>query len=69
MVSGLLNVSVVFADFVPLTVAGQRWSYTIFPGHSKTCDTTCLSVLYSCQDGLYTTLCHLSTPAQRVVTD
>jgi hypothetical protein len=24
---------VVFADFVPLTVAGQRWSCTIFPGH------------------------------------
>jgi hypothetical protein len=25
--------SVVFADFVPLTVAGQRWFYTSFPGH------------------------------------
>jgi hypothetical protein len=25
--------SVVFADFVPLTVAGQRWLRTIFPGH------------------------------------
>jgi hypothetical protein len=23
----------VFADFVPLTVAGQRWLRTIFPGH------------------------------------
>ena len=23
--------SVARADFVPLTVAGQRWSYTIFP--------------------------------------
>ena len=26
--------SVVSADFVPLTVAGQRWLRTIFPGHS-----------------------------------
>ena len=26
--------SVVFADFVPLTVAGQRWLLTIFPAHS-----------------------------------
>ena len=25
--------SVVIADFVPLTVAGQRWRRTIFPGH------------------------------------
>ena len=27
--------SVVFADFDPLTVAGQRWIYTIFPGHDR----------------------------------
>jgi len=27
--------SVVSADFVPLTVAGQRWLYTSFPGHRK----------------------------------
>jgi hypothetical protein len=26
--------SVVFADFVPLTVAGQRWYCTSFPAHS-----------------------------------
>ena len=26
--------SVAIADFVPLTVAGQRWSCTIFPDHS-----------------------------------
>jgi hypothetical protein len=25
---------VVTADFVPLTVAGQRWLYTIFPARS-----------------------------------
>ena len=28
------NASVVFADFVSLTVAGQRWLRTIFPSHS-----------------------------------
>ena len=28
----------VSADFDPLTVAGQRWVCTIFPGHSLKCD-------------------------------
>ena len=28
------HTSVAFADFVPLTVAGQRWLQTIFPAHS-----------------------------------
>jgi hypothetical protein len=28
------STSVAIADFVPLTVAGQRWLYTIFPDHS-----------------------------------
>ena len=28
--------SVASADFVPLTVAGQRWVCTIFPGHRLT---------------------------------
>ena len=28
------NTSVALADFVPLTVAGQRWLPTIFPAHS-----------------------------------
>jgi hypothetical protein len=32
------QVSVDHADFVPLTVAGQRWIYTIFPHRSRSCD-------------------------------
>ena len=35
--------SVVFADFVPLTVAGQRWYCTSFPAHSECCEATWLS--------------------------
>jgi hypothetical protein len=31
-------VSVDHTDFVPLTVAGQRWIYTIFPHRSRSCD-------------------------------
>ena len=34
---------VAVADFVPLTVAGQRWFRTIFPDRSGRCDTTRLS--------------------------
>jgi hypothetical protein len=32
------DASVVFADFDPLTVAGQRWIHTIFPGHDRRSD-------------------------------